>query len=319
MKKVLLVVLIFCALLGASYAGVSYWAGTQARKHYDLLIEKIARPNVEVVSESYERVIFTSRAVTTVTLKQPGAKPALLSFNIINSIQHGPFAFEGNPHLKGRVQPIQALISTHLAPGPQNGEELKKILDKFPELQSSEILTVLFWDGSGETYTDVPSFQKKIPGDKGKELSIAWGGFSSEAKFDVGLGEITGSFAAPSLGIGEDKTIMRFGGLKGDFNSHPGIKGLMVGSASVSLDNFEIENDGYVSLHLRSTGVRGEAGISGDTVDNTLGFHFDELVATEESFGPFDLEFEARNLDADALVRRGAQGGCKSIPPLEQH
>ncbi len=74
-----------------------------------------------------------------------------------------------NPHLKRGLRPVLAVIRTRLAPDA-SGEALKKMLEKIPELESSEILTVLSTDGGGESYFDVPSFQRKLTDEKGVQI-----------------------------------------------------------------------------------------------------------------------------------------------------
>ena len=184
MKKTLTIVLFVCLALVVAYGAAGYWVGGQARNQHDLLIAQINRSNyMEASIKSYERGLFSSRAVTTFTLILPESGNPI-KFSIINYIYHGPFVFLENQHLKKRLRPVLAVIRTRLAPG-DSGEALEKLLEKIPELESSEILTVLSTDGGGESYFDVPAFQKKFPDEKGGHVEVEWRGFTAQCKFDL--------------------------------------------------------------------------------------------------------------------------------------
>ena len=118
----------FVHLFGSGFGlwGRRYWVGGQARKQHDLLIAQINALNyLDVSNKSYERGLFSSTALTTFTVTQPGAGDSI-KFSLINSIHHGPFVFLESPHLKGSLQPVLAIIRTRLAPGDCS-ESVKEI------------------------------------------------------------------------------------------------------------------------------------------------------------------------------------------------
>lgn len=301
MKKILLGLLSLCVVLAAAYSGASYWFGIQTEKQYDLLLKQISRPNhVLAENKSYERGIFSSRAVTSITIKGKGAD---FRFGIANAIQHGPIAYVTDPHLKGGIQPAMAVIRAGIAPGQENGQEIMQFLEKFPELGASESITILSLDGSGESFLEVPALRKKLRDSEGKETEVNWGGLTSKTGFDLGLGEITGTFAAPNLEIGQDGVRFQLRNLKGGFNSHPGIKGVPVGSFAVSSEQVDAEEKGSNPFSLEAPSFQVETGVSGETITSNLRVSFNRLSAAGETLGPFSLEFEARKLDPDLIVR----------------
>ena len=180
---------------------------------------------------------------------------------------------------------------------------MKKMLGKIPELETSEILTVLSTDGSGESYFDVPSFQKKFADEKGGQVEVEWRGFIAQCKFDLQLGEVGGSFSSPSLQVTEQNQLLRVKDIQGEFNSHPGIKGISVGSAALSIGSIEGMEEGNTSFNLTSLGLKAESGVSGETINGALWLSFEKLKAEEMEMGPFVMEFEARKLDAEVLSR----------------
>ena len=302
MKTTLKALLFVCLAVVLAYVGASYWVGEQARKQHDLLIEQINRSNyVDVSSNSYERGLFSSRALLTVTLSQPESADSI-KFSIISSIHHGPLVFLQSPHIKGSLHPVLAVIRTRLAPAGC-ADPVKKVLEKIPELESSEILTLISIDGSGESYFDVPAFRKTLSTDKGEQFEAEWGGFTANSKFDAPLGEVSGSYSAPSLQIAEKDQQVRLRDIHGDFNSHPGIKGISVGSASLSIGSIEGTGKGNTSFNLVSFGVQAESGVSGQTINGSVRLGFDKLNADGLGVGPLAMEFEIRKLDAEVLSR----------------
>ncbi|MHC1727710.1 MAG: YdgA family protein [Syntrophobacteraceae bacterium] len=304
MKKLFLVFLTAGLVLGV-YAGLSYWVGMQAEQQYNLLLTQISRADyLDASKKVYERGIFRSKAETKVVMKQP-EHGELLEFGIVHSIHHGPLAFVSNPHLKGTIQPVLALIWTHLSPGAENSEQLRKILDTIPELGASEFLTVLSLDGSGASYLDVPPFTKKFAGQQEGVTDVEWGGFSFRADFEVYLDEMSGTFSAPLLEIAENEERFRIRELKGEFNSHQGIRAVNVGSASVSVGSIELidKRSGSIPFLLQAPGFHAAAVVAGETINSSLRIEFERVTAANEAFGPFIFEFEARKLDPDALSR----------------
>jgi uncharacterized protein YdgA (DUF945 family) len=300
MKKTLTIFLSVCLALVVAYGAALYWVGGQARNQHDRLIAQINRSNyMEASIKSYERGLFSSRALTTLTLIVPeGGNP--IKFSIINYIYHGPFVFFENPHLKRNLRSVLAVIRTRLAPG-DSGEALKMALEKIPELESSEILTVLSIDGSGESYFDVPSFRKKFPDEKGGQVEVEWGGFTAQSKFDAQLGEVAGSYSSPSLQMTKQDQLLRVKDIQGDFNSYPGIKGISVGSAALSIGSIEGMEKDNTSFNLTSLGLKAESGVSGETINGSLRLSFEKLKADGLGLGPVAVEFEARKLDAEVL------------------
>ncbi|MGO9020499.1 MAG: YdgA family protein [Syntrophobacteraceae bacterium] len=302
MKKTLTIILFVCLALIVAYGAAGYWVGGQAQNQHDRLIEQINRSNyMEASIKSYERGLFSSRALTTFTLALPeGGNP--IKFSIINHIYHGPFVFLENPHLKRNLRPVLAVIQTRLAPG-DSGEALQTALEKIPELESSEVLTVLSIDGSGESYFDVPSFRKKFQDEKGEQVEVEWSGFTAQSKFDALLGEVTGSYSAPSLEVTGQDQLLRVKDIQGDFNSYPGIKGISVGSTAFSIGSIEGMEKENTSFNLSSLRLKAESGVAGEAINGSLLLSFDKLKAGDMGVGPFAMEFEVRKLDAEVLAR----------------
>ncbi len=307
MKKFLVVFVLLCLVLAGAYCGASYFIGGQALKQYEMLVAKKTAPYLGMSTIKYERGVFSSTAVTEIELKKPAQDQApeqVLRLELENTIWHGPLVFFRSPHLHRSVLPVEGVIVTRLAPEAGQNPLLAPILEKVPELKASQVLTVLNYDGSGESYTDVPAFQKHLPpsGDSG-EFFIDWGGFTSSSRFDIGLSQVVGSFAAPRLVLRDSKASFTLSNLKADVNAHAGLKGFTVGDMNLSFDSMDLHDETGSSFRVESPSFLITTGTAADTVSVSFGARFEKLKAAGEDFGRFALDLELRNLDADALAR----------------
>lgn len=304
MRKLLAALLLLILVLSGAYCAASYWVGAQAQKQYEILLAQVSRPNsVEIATTKYDRGIFLSTAQTSVTVTLQG-KEEPLNFTLVNTIQHGPLAMLSNPHATRRFQPVQAVITTRLAPAAENGNMVRKALEEVPELASSEIWTVLYLDGSGESYADVPAFQKKFKDAQGVETSLDWGGFHSRSHFDIALNEGTGTFNAPWIKLNEKGEWLNVRETRGEFSARADRNDVTVGDMSIACKGVDFTSgDGNVPFRLEGPGIETGSGGTGDTVNGFVRFHFDKLAAAGGTYGPFSMELEARKLDAAALSR----------------
>jgi uncharacterized protein YdgA (DUF945 family) len=304
MKKTLAIFLSACLAVIILYCGASYWLGGQAREQHDRLLAQINRSNsLEASTSNYQRGLFSSTAVTGFTLTRP-KNAGTVRFNIISTVYHGPFVFLRNQHLKGNFRPVLAVIQTKFAPTGDSADALKKVLETVPELGASEVLTVLFINGDGESYFDVPSFQKSFPDDAGGPFDVQWSGFSARSNFNVQLSEVRGSWNSSYLQItGHDQSAVRVKDFQGNFNSRPGIKDINIGSANLSIGSIWVGEKEKSPLTLSSLGIKAESGVSGETICCALHLSFDKLDAQGMAIGPFAMEFEARKLDPEVLSR----------------
>lgn len=305
MKRIAIGLLLLCALLAAGYVFAGYWIGTQAQKQYDTLIAQATQPNVEVTGTSYERGLFNSTAVTRVVVKVPGEKQEeVFRITLVNSILHGPLASVKTPHVDRSFEPVLAVITTRLAPGREQAEIAAKLLEKVPELGSSEMVTFLKFNGTGESFLNIPSFQKKVPIDGNEELSVAWDGFRVESRFDVANTTVSGSFTAPRLEMGNTAARISSANVKGDFNTHPGIKGVTVGTLNLSCNHVEFRSNDDNSLgRIESAAIQAESGVSGDTLNGSMLSRFEKLSIDGDTYGPFTFEVEFRKLEPTAIAR----------------
>ena len=180
MKKAVTVVLSVFLVLALAYLGANYYVGLQAAKLHDQWVSRLnGSKRLKVSAVSYKRGLFRSVALTKVSVTDP-PKGRAVSFELVDTIYHGPFVFLHDPHFTAGLRPVMAVIQTR----PAVGAGMKEVLEKVPELASAELLTVLSLDGSAAGYLDIPAFQHKFPQAKGGQLDVKWGGLTG--KFNIG-------------------------------------------------------------------------------------------------------------------------------------
>lgn len=299
MKRILTVAVSVLFISGLAYGGASYWIGSQARRFHDQSIARInGSRDLKASVVSYKRGLFSSRAITRLTLKPP-RKGRPISFEVVDTIYNGPFVFLHDPHLRDDLRPVMAVVRTRLAPGPNLGA----VLEKIPELGSAEVLTVLSLGGNASSYLDIPSFQHSFPDRKGGQIAVKWGGLAGKLHFDSQLSKADCSLDCPSLLVSGQDGRLQIENVRGRFDSHPGIQGITVGSTSVSIGDITSVKDGHSVFTLNSADLRAQSRVDGNKINGSIRLDFDKLDTGGLGLGPFAIDIEARRLDAGVLAR----------------
>ncbi len=284
MKKIVVIFVVRLLILALAYGGASYWVGGRALKLHDQSIARInGSKGLKASVVSYQRGLFKSTALTRLTLLLP-RKGRSVSFELVDTIYHGPFVFLHDQHLESGLRPVMAVIRTRLASG--SGSGLEKALDKVPELASSEVLTVLSINGSAHSYFDIPPFKHGFPDDKGGQMEVKWGGLSGKFNFDARLGKSECFFSSPSLLVKQQGRQLRIVGVRARFDSHAGIKGVSVGSSDFTISDVEAVENGHSDFALDSLGLKTQSTVEGDKINGSIHLDFARLNAGLLGLGP---------------------------------
>ncbi|MDR3568867.1 MAG: YdgA family protein [Syntrophobacteraceae bacterium] len=300
MKKTVAIVVSVLLALALCYVGVSYWIGGRALQFHDQSIARInGSKGLKAEVLSYKRGLFSSRALTKLTLVLP-RQGREISIDLVDTIYHGPFVFLRDPRLKGGLRPVMAVIRTSLEPG---GADMGKALRQIPELASSEALTVLSINGDAVSYFGIPSFQHEFKDAKGEQMEVKWGGLSGKFHFDAQAAAAVCTCDCPSLLVTGKNRKLQIAGVRGQFDSHAGIKGISVGSSHFSIGSIEAVENGQSAFTLASLGLKTKSMVEGDKINGSIRLGFGKLNAGGLGVGPFSMDFEARKLDASVLAR----------------
>jgi uncharacterized protein YdgA (DUF945 family) len=298
MKKTVTIIFGTLLVLVLAYVGVSYYVERQALKFHNQFIEQInSSQELKATVVAYRKGLFSSQALTKLTLVD-GPKHRSISFEIIDTIYHGPFVFLRDPHFQGgTTRPVMAVIRTRLA--PEAG--LKEAFQKVPELSSAELLTVLGIEGGVDSYLDVPSFHHSFTDKKGQTTDVKWGGLTG--KMNIGKKAALGSCDCPLLLVSGKEGQVRMEGMKGSFDSHAGLQGMAVGSSVFSIANIEAIEKGQSIFSLVALALKAQSKAEAGKINGSLGLNFDKLNTGSIEMGPFSIALEARKLDPAVLAR----------------
>jgi uncharacterized protein YdgA (DUF945 family) len=246
MRKGLWISLAIVAVLAASYPGLAWYSGRTVEARLKTYQERMLAqaPYLTVASRSYERGIYRSTeeityefgrgmfaavAAAAAASGKPGTVPGSLRFTVRSRIQHGP--------LPGFGRPALARIETEFV----MSDAVKQTLAKaFGERKPIEIVTLLDFQGGGETKVSSPAFDGFSIGVKGETLS--WKGLNATVKFgpDLAWAKLHGE--APGMEVkspaGESA---KFEQISVDSNSELAFEDLYIGDASVTMKSVRVE------------------------------------------------------------------------------
>lgn len=245
-------------VLGAAYAGATWYAGERAQQRYQEVLEEVRKVlgAESVVSQQYQRGFWASQAQTVFQWTPPaepaeeGATPVPatpLRLRLDSTVRHGPLA---------GFKLAAAVVETRMALDGLD-EPARKLLER----TSAPTLTVVHhWTGSNDLLLDVPAGEVS----EGDNL-IRWKALRYDMALSADRTRLRGSMQWPELtlrvhedpeqALAEDEDeegqepakpstmAMAFAGLRGDFDVRieDGLWLLAPGTSQGRLDKLTVE------------------------------------------------------------------------------
>jgi uncharacterized protein YdgA (DUF945 family) len=246
MRKGLWLSVAIVAALAATYPGLAWYSGKTVEARLKTYQERMLAqaPYLTVASRTYERGIYRSSeeityefgrgmfaaiAAAAAASGKPSSAPGSVTFTVRSRIVHGP--------LPGFGPPALARIDTEFV----MSDAVKQALAKaFGERKPIEIVTLLDFQGGGETKVSSPAFDGFSIGVKGETLS--WKGLNATVKFgpDLAWAKLHGE--APGMEVkspaGESA---KFEQISLDSNSQLAFEDLYIGDASATVKSVRVE------------------------------------------------------------------------------
>lgn len=332
MKKLCAVVVSLIAVLGLAFAGTAYWLGMKTEKQFRAAIDAFPpSPLIKLTMPLYQRGLFSAQAVTALEISGPphqaaGGAPQSLRFTITHDIRHGPLPL-GRPEASSAGwQPLLALIRSRLTLVPVGLEKTPPWAD----LQDQLVVTAdtaIDLAGAGTTDARMPAFEKTVEqeGRERRKITVRWQGFTSRSAVSPDLKSIKASLAVPGLTLQGERGQLVLGAIRAEIQAAPGKTGITLGEVKSSLERLEVsEQAAGQALLLEQLTFASVTSEQGETIHvrQTAGFH--RLAIGPDSYGPFGLNLELRNLDAAAFlelqkaiqaVQQQALAGKNGPPP----
>ncbi len=308
MKKSISIAILLLLLVLGLWGGAAYWFGAKTEEQYRALLEQTSQgPYVRLLSESYRRGFFGSKAQTILEIRQPpgvGAEDQSIRLILESDITHGPFPLRVSPDGKWQIQPVMAIIETGIVLSPETRELLAELYTEIPELSSVRDYEIINLDGSGEEHLLIPAFQHSFGSEN--KAAVDWKGLSFQLNFTADLKGFSGSLSVPGLEVLAKDADLRIKEVNSAFNLHEGISGLSLGEASFDVAGFEFVEKKEIapqSVVIRSFRANALSKASGDNINCLAAMRTDQVKLNEMSYGPGVFEMEFRNFDAASLAR----------------
>jgi len=309
MKKLIIIAAVI--VLGvAAWAGATLYVGNSARDYYFGNLEKYGRFGpIAIKNRSYMKSFFDARAETVLDITVPAGKDEesgeLLTESVQmvfeHRIQHGPFVSGRGPNGNLSLAPAAALIETRLAGIESTEAKLAALLDTIPELREAVAIARISYDGETQSLLTVPGFNKQV-----KETELGWGGLTVAGVYHPVAGTMVGSLDMPQLTIRGEDGLITWDGASADFDLVEALPMLYVGTTNVTYRGLEADMPVKDKPERQAFSMAGIDMTSTSRFDGAMlhydqGITFNGLTVDGETFGPLELEMEAKNLDGQVL------------------
>ena len=259
MKKLLLAIPL---VAGGSWAGASYYSGTQTQSAYEDLLVQVNELNpFTLENESYTSGLTESLAITQV--KESAAADAKVLFRLQHVINHSPISLDD-----GGVRVGAASVTSTLVEDGSLPDSVKEFMAGFAEGEPLVVVTDVGFDGNTDTHFHVSPYGAEKDG-----VELNFGGIdyslnvSDDGDVVVGSGEL-GAFEVSGV---EADLMLTPGKIITDMTR--AAKGIYSGTNGIDFDTFTISSDTNAvinttlkSLSLHSVTDVDEDQLSGKTV-----------------------------------------------------
>lgn len=254
MKKLLLAVPL---VAGASWAGASYYSGSQTQSAYDQLLAQLNEMKpFTLVNESYSSGFAKSHAVTQVM--DSASADAKVLFRLQHEIDHSPVGVNG-----GNVRVGAASIKTTLVRDDSLSESLLEMMEGFTETEPFVVDTQVSFDGNIDNHLQVSPYQLQEDG-----ASVSFGGidYLVSVAGDAVLG--SGTLGAIEFSREGNELSLSPGMIKTDLARIS--QSIYSGSYGIDFDSLSISSADNMSMHanLASIGFHSDTQVKGDQLSS---------------------------------------------------
>ncbi|MGQ3888406.1 YdgA family protein [Legionella sp. CNM-1927-20] len=306
-KLVVLVVVLAILVLGGYYA-----MGAVTERTIKRNIATVNRTNgINAQIVKYHRGWFTSNALLNWQITVPARQikdangqiqtiPAQnLTLNMPLKIYHGPIIFANKTVKFG-----MGYGSTDILLPVEYQQQFNNYFmngSTQPKLNLSLFVTYL---NNSQLEMAVPSFKLITRQD---QTEFDWMGMNGTVNITSNADKINGDFNINGMQVKKGDKAAVLSEVTSEYNLHNTEAGLYLGTASITVPSFVINDRGQRLFELSDFDMH----TSSDIEDGLFNSHFkssiDRIVANGKKFGPGNLEMAIRNLDANALGRINQQ------------
>jgi len=282
-------------LAAAAYAGTAYVFGGQIRDRYFSALEENGGGMVALSNQSYERGLFSSRALTIVELRVPGepgdgAQVRTPRFAVRHIFRHGPF-----PDPAAGFRPVIARVDSTVEPAADGGE-FSEVFREVPALTRTNSSVRVGLDGTVAGDLLVPAVE--IRGDKGR---FSWSGLTATASQDPSTGALRGEYSAGGLLVETPDGTLTLEGFTGSFDVAETMPLIYLGHVEGGLTALNARGFDGDPVSVTGMSFSSDSGMVGNMIHYRQKLGIERVEAGGLVCGPVACDMEAGNVDASAL------------------
>jgi len=287
LAEVLLWVFVFILIL-LSFTPLAL--GFKIKSDYTQLVTNLAEIlQLELQIENYEQGLFSSEASLSVVLPDNQGK---IKFK--EEIIHGPVYF--GLLSQGKSPLVAAVIKGELDVLPEQQAMVKKFFaDKKPIVYQH----IVDFSGSLESQSYIPSVNNSFEGERGP-VTVQFAGIVITERFDAVNMQLSGGIKLPvfkmktaDYSLGANAINLSFSGSMGEHN-------IIIGDSAMSVNLFEVNSESG-QFSLRDFTARTVTSEAGSLINSGTSISIQEVLASNQKFGPLQLDFKLNGISASAL------------------
>lgn len=295
MKKIVIIVL----LIVAAGIGTPFWVGKQIEEKLPAYLQRAAQIgqfNIELTS--YERNLFRSQAITTLTFHGVQKEQIVLQ----HSIWHGPLPIGKTSDGQFLLSPAAAVVETTFPSDTLQQGTLGKLLELLPDFGALHDLTVVSMSGSSKSQFTIPAFNQDFMND-GSSVHFEWGGLSGTSNMNSDLSRIENETTISGIKITDPTSETEIGSLATSIKVHEGPSGLLLGNVTLDSSAITVGPRGLSpEFSVKGFQLRNAAKLDGVTVNYAIEVAVDEVAHPTMTFAPAGFELLFSRLDAATIL-----------------
>lgn len=264
MKKLLIAIPL---VVGASWAGASYYAGTQTQSGYDQLLAQLNEfKPFTLVNEQYYAGVANSTAITKVM--DSTSADATVLFRLHHAISHSPIGLNDNGVRVGAATIVTTLVKDDALPAG-----FIAAIDGFTNAEPFLMNTEVGFDGASVHQFLVSPYQRQYD-----EINVMFDGidYTSSIKGDsfVGAGTIG------KLSVTDDDTEMNLsaGAINMDLTRIS--QAMFTGTYGIAFDSLSLAGDNIPSIiDLKAIGLTSDTKIIDGLLDSSAAFLVGDITS----------------------------------------
>lgn len=291
--------LILLTVIAAAFTGSFYWVGTEIETRLPELLQRASQVGqFKIELTSYDRKLFRSSAVTTITLPGEAREQVILQ----HSIWHGPLPIGQSGYGKWFFSPAAAVIETTVSDKTARQGAIGEVLTLLPGFAKLHDLTVVSLTGAATSEIAIPPFQQQVSVE-GNTLNFDWGGLIGSRQFTADLTSMEGEATIAGIKIDGQPAEGGLTNLAATVSLHEDKSGLLLGNVTLDIATIDFgKGNAPAAISIKGFQLRNAASVENDLASYAIEIAADAVQSPEIDLMPAGFEVVFSKLDADTIL-----------------